>query len=280
MILIADSGSTKTDWRLIDEEGNIHQAQTIGLNPYFVSDERIAEVLRTGALRLFDEHQIQEVFFYGSGLGTTANRIRVETLLSKKYPKAQLHIEHDLLGACRALCGRHPGIVVILGTGMNTAVYDGNEVVQQVKSLGYLLGDEGSGAEIGKKWIAAYLNGRAPAALAEAFREEYAVDYEQVLEQVYRQEQPNRYLAGFVPFLYKHREHPFIAELLHESFHALFDHYLSRYPQLDHYPVHFCGSIAYFFRAHLEAIAEDRDVFVGQFIQAPIAALTLYHLEQ
>lgn len=280
MILIADSGSTKTDWRLIDEERNIHQAQTIGLNPYFVSDERIAEVLRTGTLRLFDEHDIEEVYFYGSGLGPAANRIRVETLLGKKYPKAKIHIEHDLLGACRALCGRHPGITVILGTGMNTAVFDGKEIVQQVKSLGYLLGDEGSGAELGKKWMSAYLNARVPQRLAELFRDEYKVTYELALDRVYRQEQPNRFLASFVPFLHKHREEPFIAEMLQESFDQLFDRYLERYPQLDHYPVHFCGSIAYYFRAHLESIAEDRDVFTGQFIQSPIAALTLYHLEQ
>ncbi len=280
MILIADSGSTKTDWRLIDDDGNIHQAQTIGLNPYFISDERVAETLRTGALRLFSPELVKEVFFYGSGLGAVSNRIRIESIIGKRYHAARIHIEHDLLGACRALCGRQPGVGVILGTGANSAVYDGEHIVQQVKSLGYLLGDEGSGAELGKRWVSAFLNGRLPEHLDHAFRRFFPHTHDEILERVYRKEQPNRFLASVVPFLKDHRDDPFVADMLRQSFEALFKHYLLRYPQVADYPIHFCGSIAYFFQPFLQSIADEHGLITGQFLQSPIAALTLYHLEQ
>lgn len=280
MILIADSGSTKTDWRLIDEEGNIHQAQTIGLNPYFINDERIAETLRTGALRLFTPDAVKEVFFYGSGLGAVTNRIRLESIVGKHYKRARVHIEHDLLGACRALCGNDPGVAVILGTGANTAVYDGAYIVQQVKSLGYLLGDEGSGAELGRRWMSAFLNGRVPEHLDAAFRGSFSLSFDEILERVYRKEQPNRFLASVVPFLKEHKEDPYVAGLLQSSFELLFEHYLLRYPQIGEYPIHFCGSIAWYFQPFLQSIAEDHGLITGQFLQSPIAALTLYHLER
>lgn len=279
MILIADSGSTKTDWRLIDGDQNIHQAQTIGLNPYFVTDEQILSTLQNGPLKLFTAAEIRKVYFYGSGISNAQLTERMERVLKSHYRLAEVYVEHDLLGAARALCKDQPGIATILGTGMNSCAYDGEHIVAHVPSLGYVLGDEGSGAHLGKKWAKAYLSEKAPKALCEAFFKGYGVDRDLILERVYSVERPNRFLASFVPFLRENLGDPFVLKMVKEAFAIFFDDYILQYPQHKEWPLNLCGSIGYHFHHVLNIMAEERDITFGNVIQTPIAALTLYHLE-
>lgn len=279
MILIADSGSTKTDWRLIDREGNIHQAQTIGLNPYFVTDEKILETLQVGPVKLFTATEVRQVYFYGSGVSNSQQQERLERILKFVYSLAEVHVEHDLLGAARALCGHDSGIPVILGTGANSCAFDGEHIVANIPSLGYILGDEGSGADLGKRWAMAYLQKKAPKELIDDFYTGYGVDKDLILDKVYSGERPNRFLASFAPFIRKHSGNPFMLELIKGSFTELFDNYITRLDQHKEWPMHVCGSIGYHFHHILSIMAEERGITFGQVIQKPIAALTLYHLE-
>ncbi|WP_306642668.1 N-acetylglucosamine kinase [Sanyastnella coralliicola] len=280
MILIADSGSTKTDWRLIDREGNIHQAQTIGLNPYFVSDDQFLQTLRVGPLKLFTAAEVREVYFYGSGLGSARLVDQVKRLLAEVYRLATIHVEHDLLGAARALCGSQPGIAAILGTGMNTCAYDGEFITKNIPSLGFILGDEGSGTDLGRRWVQAFLLGEAPDDLIKDFYEGYGADKEIILDRVYKGERPNRFLASFVPFVRKHLGDPFMLNLVKGAFAEFFDRYVVRYEQHKEWPLHISGSIGFHFHHILQLQAEERDIPFGSVLQKPIAALTLYHLQR
>lgn len=279
-MLIADSGSTKTDWRLIDRDGNIHQCRTVGLNPYFTSDEAFIEAINEGPASLFAAEAIAELHFYGSGISNPEQNKRVKTILGELFPNARLFIEHDLLAAARAACGRKPGIALILGTGANSCTYDGVAITHNVMSLGFILGDEGSGADLGKRWMSAYLNQRVPQELAEAFHQAYGVTPEQVIKRVYTGDRPNRFLGSFAPFLSKHLNHPYVVRLVSEAFNELFERYLLRYEDHRTIPINCCGSVAFHFAKVLRAVAETHGMRIGTVIAEPVAALTLYHLSE
>ena len=278
MILLADSGSTKTHWRFIDPNGAIQQLQTQGLNPYFVSDDGLAKAIADGPAGLLPAEAVSELHFYGSGLGAAEPIARLRRVLSEYFPNAKLHIEHDLLGAARALCNRSEGLALILGTGANSCYYDGASIVQNVASAGYILGDEGSGADLGRRWMAAWLNERVPHSLAQAFDAAYKLNRDTVLKNVYSGDRPNKYLASFAPFLRDHAKEPFIAQLITDAFNELFERYLVRYPKHTALPVHACGSIAWYFAPFLRSVAELHGMHIGNVVKEPIAALTLYHL--
>lgn len=278
--LIADSGSTKTDWRLIDPDGNIHQVRTVGLNPYFTSDEEFIAALNEGPASIFAAEAIEQVFFYGSGVSNPEQETRVRKLLKELFTNAELAVEHDLLAAARASCGKSSGLTLILGTGANSCEYDGTDIVSNVPSLGFILGDEGSGADLGKRWMSAYLNERVPSELAQAFYKAYGIEREQVIHRVYRGKQPNRYLASFAPFLSKNIRNPYVSKLVADAFRAFFERYIQRYPHYRQWPVHGCGSVAYYFAPLLKTVAEEYGVHVGNILRDPIAALTLFHLEE
>lgn len=278
MRLIADSGSTKTDWRLIDEFNNIHQAQTIGLNPYFTSEQEIVEALTTGPLKLFTPDEIEEVHFYGSGCSAEAQIKRMEGALGQVYSSAKTHVEHDLLGAARALCGNKSGIASILGTGSNSCMYDGKHIVKNVPSLGYLLGDEGSGAYMGKQFISDLLGNTVPDEMKKRFDEKFNLDRDKILENVYMQPLPSRFLAGFCRFLYKCLDLEYTKNLVDDSFSAFIDKQVSQYEGYQDIPLHVVGSVGFNFSANLRDVAERRGIEIGQILQAPIAALTLFHI--
>lgn len=278
--LIADSGSTKTDWRLIDPQGNIHQVRTHGLNPYFTSDEEFITALNEGPASVFAAEAVEQIHFYGSGVSNPEQQSRVQKLMKELFPNADLFIEHDLLAAARASCGRQAGITMILGTGANSCEYDGDEIVANVPSLGYILGDEGSGADLGKRWMSAHLNERAPQALSDSFQKSYQLEHQEVINRVYKGKQPNRYLASFAPFLSKNVRDPYINQLVAQAFKEFFERYITHYPHHKEWPVHACGSVAYYFAPLLRSIAETYEVHMGTILKDPIAALTLYHLEE
>ena len=283
MILIADSGSTKTDWRLIDEENKIHQFKTTGINPYFHSSESITEALTKELLPniKFEIRNLKfELFFYGAGCSSDEKCNIVKRGLQSCFSKPIIEVEHDLLAAARALCGHDKGIAAILGTGSNSCYYNGKDIIENVVSLGYVLGDEGSGAYMGKKLIQYYLYKELPEDLDKIFFEKYKLTKDEVLENVYKKPNPNRYLASFSPFLQHNLSHHFIAKLVYDSFSDFFEHHICKYAEHKQVKMHCTGSVGFYFANILRQVATDRAVAIDKITESPIAGLTLYHLNE
>jgi N-acetylglucosamine kinase-like BadF-type ATPase len=284
MILIADSGSTKTDWRLIDGQEKIRQMSTAGINPYFQSTEEIAaSAIKGGLLPSFDAEKldaaaVKEIFFYGAGCGAEAKKKTVEEALRSSFSKAQIVVETDMLGAARALCGKEPGIAAILGTGMNTCYYDGVNIIDNKPSLGYVLGDEGSGAHIGKAFIQAFLNKELPEAISKRFTERFSLSKEEILDHVYRQPYPNRFLASFSKFIYQNLKEQYIIDLVASCFHLFFEKHVCRYEKHKELQLSCTGSVAFYYSNILRAVAAEKGIALRTIVENPIAGLTLYHL--
>lgn len=277
MILIADSGSTKTDWRLLSPNGSIAQAKTIGFNPFYQDTENIFSTLQGSLLPQLAGQQPRQIYFYGAGCGDESRRQVVSDALLQAFPESDVTVQHDLLAAARALCGHEPGIACILGTGSNSCLFDGKQITQNIPPLGFILGDEGSGAYLGRKLISAYLRQELPQDLQEAFYKKYQVTKEAIQNRVYSQPFPNRYLASFAKFLFDRRRHPAIFALIYQSFTDFFDKCVSRYPNHTELPIHFVGSIAFYFGDILRQIAREHSIRVQHILETPIAGLTLYH---
>jgi N-acetylglucosamine kinase-like BadF-type ATPase len=278
MILIADSGSTKTDWRLLDKNGVLATAKTVGFNPFYQTSENIVRNLEEESLRLqLKNYQPEEIYYYGTGCSTDAKRTIVETALAEVFPKATIQINHDLLGAARALCGTSEAIACILGTGSNSCHFDGKEIVSNVPNLGFLLGDEGSGGYMGKRLIQAFLNNELPEELHQKFAERYQLTRDEIMDQVYTKPFPNRYLASFTMFLSETYEHPFTHNLILKGFDDFFTRNITKYEKHKTLPVHFLGSIAFIFTTELKEIAEKHGVQIGKIIRTPIEGLIEYH---
>ncbi|MEW6469542.1 MAG: N-acetylglucosamine kinase [Bacteroidota bacterium] len=282
MLLVADSGSTKTDWRLITEKKNILQFSTIGFNPYFVSTGAIAGELRSSLLPHLSVHlggHEPAIYFYGAGCGTEDKKRIVSDALSQVFPGSRVEVEHDLLGAARALCGRQEGIAAILGTGSNSCYYDGREIKENIPSLGFILGDEGSGAVIGKLFISAYLSGELPGHLAAGFYERFKIGRAEILDAVYKQPFPNRYLASFTRYIFQKLDEPYCSNLVASCFRDFFDKHICKYPKYKEVKMGCAGSVGYYFSNILRRVAEEKGVTLDKVIETPIAGLTLYHLE-
>lgn len=280
MILIADSGSTKTDWRLIVNKSVNSQYKTLGLNPYLV-DETVVETKLKEELQLsVDNNSIEQIYFYGSGCSNTEKSLIIKRSLLKLFPKADIIIEHDLLAAARALCHNNDGIVSILGTGSNSCYFNGKAILKNVSSLGYILGDEGSGSYMGKKLLQYYLNEELPSELNDKFFAHYKIGKDEILDAIYKKPFPNKYMAGFTHFLFRNLDHPFVVQLVSESINDFFVKHICKYDNHKHVPFHSTGSIGFYFNTILRNVAQSHHVQVGNIVESPIAALTNYHLEQ
>lgn len=279
MILIADSGSTKTDWRIIDVNKKIHQAQSEGFNPNYDSGNFVASVQQQLLPTLTDTTTL--VYFYGAGCSTDLNQTIAHKTLSGLFPQAVIHVHHDLLAAARALCGHQPGIACILGTGSNACFYNGDKITGNTVNLGYLLGDEGSGYYLGKTLLMAYLHQELPDDLAKRFAKRYPnTSREEILENLYHKPYPNRYLASFTKFLFDYQKQPVIYRLIYNCFEEFFDKYILKLNNPAQHPVHFVGSVAFYFSNILRQVANDKNLRTGNILETPIAGLTLYHEEQ
>jgi glucosamine kinase len=280
MIVVVDSGSTKADWQIVRASG-VENLHTQGANPVFLDEEEIFSLLRPAfegndALSL-----AREVFFYGAGCWDDSRTGRVRKALKRMFPNAEIDVEHDLLGAARATCGNDPGIACILGTGSNTCLYDGTHVTDNVTNLGYLIGDEGSGTWLGKELIRTYFYREMPADLREEFDAAYPGGESAILDSVYESEvTPNVYLASFTRFFSAHRDHIFIQRLLYNAFSIFIDRHVRKYKGYNALPIHFIGSVAFYFQDILKVILAERNLTSGIFIQKPIDHLTGYHLGQ
>ncbi len=265
MTLIADSGSTKTSWRL---DGQAFE--TIGINPVRDSEEEVRRVIQT-----LPQAPVSRIFFYGAGCIAPYKDV-VRKALRQHYPTAEVSVESDMLGAARATCGREAGIAGILGTGSNSCLYDGEAIIQNISPLGYILGDEGSGAVLGRTLVGDALKGQLGDALKERFLERFQLTPQLIIERVYRQPMPNRFLASLVPFLHEEREEPAIRQLLLEQFRRYLRRNIAAYLRPD-LPVHLVGGIAAAFQPEIAQAAATEGLQLGQIIKNPVEHLVKYH---
>jgi glucosamine kinase len=278
--LIADGGSTKTDWRVLKEGQEYKQVQTTGFNPYLVSTNEIEEILWKELQPYIDNKGIEKIYYYGTGCSTTTKNQSVELALEKVFPNARISIDHDLLGAARALCMNSAGIAAILGTGSNSCYYDGQQIIDHIFSLGYFLGDEGSGAFMGKNLISAFLHNELPAELSQKLITVYPLSPESILDAIYNKPAPSRFLASFCIFINENRDHPFIQSLILNNFRQFFKYQVCCYTNYQEVPVNFVGSIAFHFQDILRGVAVEFGTKVGRIIKSPIDGLVEYHLAE
>ncbi len=279
MLVIADSGSTKADWKIVHAGGTHEMVSTIGFNPFFYTSEAIEAELRKSFIHEVNVEKAEEVNFYGAGCSTPELCAIVAKALEKIFPRAIVRVEHDLLAAARATCGNDPGVACILGTGSNSCEYDGVSITDNVDNLAFLLGDEGSGTHLGKKLLRAYFYRELPRDLREAFDQNFPGGKATVLENIYAKEHANVYLASFAKFLSIHSDHFFVKKLVFDSFAEFVDRHVRKYAKHGQYPVHFIGSVAFHFQPILSMVLAERDLKMGVVVKKPIDNLVDYHLK-
>ncbi|WP_291400858.1 N-acetylglucosamine kinase [Daejeonella sp.] len=280
MIIIADGGSTKTNWCLLNDAGQKIYFNTEGYNPYFVSTEYITESLFKDLPSDLDLDQVTEVNYYGAGCSTDDKLKIVSDAMANVFTNASIYIGHDLLAAARALLGLDTGFAAILGTGTNTGLYDGKDISLNIDSAAYILGDEGSGCYIGKKLLTDYLRGYMPEVVRERFWETYKLTPEQITDQVYTKPLANRFCASFSKFVYDNNVHAeYSRKIVKTSFVDFFENLVSHYPNYKDYTFNCIGSVGYNFRNVLEETAIEYGMTVGKIIRSPIDELVRYHVE-
>jgi N-acetylglucosamine kinase-like BadF-type ATPase len=272
MMLIADSGSTKTDWAWIENGTIVHRVTTAGINPVHQGEEEILvdpqTVLQWGA---------DEVFFYGAGCIPEKKGV-VEKVLRKVFPDAdRIEVESDLLGAARAVCQHQEGLACILGTGSNSCLYDGEKIMENIPPLGYILGDEGSGAVLGKLFLNALFKGALPDGMKEDFLQSSGLSYPEIIQRVYRQPMANRFLASTSLYISEHLDVPALRDLVKQNFRDFFHKNIAQYGRHD-LPVGAIGSIAYHYRDLLQEVAEEEGYKLSTVAKSPMEGLVTYHL--
>ncbi|MFT6479982.1 MAG: glucosamine kinase [Spirosomataceae bacterium] len=279
MILLAESGSTKTDWRLLSGSITEIAVKTDGINPYFQGKDQIVRLLKEQLEPNLVVNAITEIYYYGTGITDDSKRHIVSGALRKVFTNAkEIIIESDVVAAARGLFGASAGIACILGTGSNSCFYDGEKITFQVPPLGFWLGDEGSGGYLGKQLVLSYLHKEMGAEVRQLFEAKHGVfDRMPVIENAYQKPNPNRYFASFSPFLLENKEQPEIEELIRNSFRLFFEKYLLKYPDIEKTPVGFVGSIAHYYRSFLEAEAAVHGIKIKQILKAPMDGLITYH---
>lgn len=279
MKLIADSGATKTAWALVHGNGVTH-LKTQGLSPYYFTAAQIADTLKTELLPALPAEGIEAVYFYGTGCATKPMQDIVAQGLKLVWgKKLKTEVSSDLTAAARSLCGKSKGVVCILGTGSNSCVYNGKKITRNNPAPGYVLGDEGSGAYLGKKVLQHFIYQTFDEELMHKFNLAYQTDYRTILDHVYKQPWPNRYLASFTTFLSENRGHYMIENILEDGIGDFIMTHLYKYTESWIWPVNFTGSIAWHFRDKLEELAAAFQLQLGTIRQAPLDGLVAYHAD-
>lgn len=278
MILIADCGSTKTDWCLLNGQERVAQVFTQGMNALLMSEETMAGIIANELMPHISAENIDEVYYYGAGCLSEETCSAVERAIRQNIPCAKtVEVATDLLAAARALCGHKPGIACILGTGSNSCYYDGEKIVDNVSPLGYILGDEGSGAVLGKRLVGDVLKHQLPEAIEEKFLRTYGLTRNTIIENVYRKPAPNRFLASLSPFILQNIEEPAIHRLVLNEFKAFFVRNVENYKGYKELPCNFVGSVAIHYRSVLEEAASALFVTIGNIIKSPMEGLVKFH---
>ncbi|MBK0377981.1 N-acetylglucosamine kinase [Mucilaginibacter segetis] len=271
MILVADSGSSKTDWLLSIPDGKPLEFKSAGLNPYFLTEKDIVRILKDQIPDLIAHaHHITEIYFFGAGCSSPDRHEILSNALSVLFTKAFISVDSDLLASAYATCGREKGFCCILGTGSNISFFDGENIHDGQHGLGYVLGDEGSGTSFGKTLITDFLYGNMPEDIEHLFDEEYHLTKEIVIKKVYQTPAANAYLASFTKFVNKIRATDYARNLLNKCFGEFVETNIKTYPQHHKYKCHFVGSLAYIFADELKTVCEKEGVIVGKIIKQPI----------
>lgn len=277
MILIADSGSTKTSWCYLQPGKEHIYFNTEGFNPYYVDSKYIADAITNHLPVDINVAQVAAIYFYGAGCSTDKIPV-VEQALQSVFKHAEnISVQSDLLAAARSVLGNQAGFVAILGTGTNSCLFDGEKMVYQVDSLGFVLGDEGSGAYLGKQLLIAYCRALLPKDLQELFWDTFKITPDEVINQIYTKPLPNRFSASFSRFVGEHIAHPYIIDLVKNAFRALFTNIICHYPDYKKYSFNCVGSVAHNYLPFLIEVAAEFNMSVGNVIRNPIDGLIKYH---
>jgi N-acetylglucosamine kinase-like BadF-type ATPase len=276
MILIADSGSTKTHWCVLDNSEVLKHIFTKGINPFYQSEVEISREIEINLMPELKNFNINKIYFYGAGCSFPEKKLLVSSALGSHFKDVRIEVESDLLGAARALFADNKGIACILGTGSNSCLYDGKTIIENVSPLGFILGDEGSGAVLGKTLIADCLKNQLSPKLKDKLLNEYKLTPAIILENVYKQAFPNRFLAKLTPFLLEHINEPSIFNIVYDSFDAFFVRNVMQY-DLENIKVGFVGSVAFYFHDTLEIVASERGIVVSEIVQSPMNGLIEYY---
>lgn len=278
-LLLADSGSTKTEWCLVRPDGSTVEAFTGGLNPYYHTEESIEEILREKLVPQIQTKSVDAIFFYGAGCTGDERTDMLRKTLQAYFGASEIDVQSDIIGSVRAVCGRNPGIAGILGTGANSCQYDGEKVIDNVPVLGFILGDEGSAGYFGRKVLQGYFYREMPDDLKAALEQEFDMRRSTILENVYQKPQPNTYVAGFARFAGNHADHPYIRQILREGFEECIDRHILKYNGATENPVGFVGSVAYHNADLLRDVLTERGLKPGNIIRNPMPNLVKYHRE-
>ena len=274
--LIADSGSTKAEWCILDGKTK-KKIVTPGISPYFLDTEQIREIVQSGVRSKLKDKVPTEIFYYGTGCNNPNNVKSVKKALRMVFPGASVSVDHDLMGAAKALCGNEKGVACILGTGSNSCYYNGKKIIKNSPGLGFILGDEGSGAYLGKKVIQYFLYNTFDPDLMDRFNAKYNTSAVEILEAVYKKPLPNRYLAGFVPFLVENRGHYMIENIIEDAFNDFFFNHVYKYRESWTMPVNFIGSVAFGFNDILKEMCNTYELQLGKVLKNPMDGLIRYH---
>lgn len=278
MILIADSGSSKTSWYLIKNSNGLYEScRTEGINPWLQTEKDIFEKLTKEFTLL--KGRFDAVHFYGAGCANPEKNDQVKRPLKKIFQAKDVFIYSDIMAAARALCADRAGIAAILGTGSNSCYYDGSKIISQVPPLGYILGDEGSGAVLGRRLLSDIFKKQLPEDICNRFSDKYKLEPAEIMENVYHKSFPNRFMAKFTWFLSENIGHPSIYKLVNNCFKEFFTRNIKQYPESAHLPVNATGSIAWHFREVLIESARETGFQTGVITKSPMDGLVKFHLE-
>lgn len=274
-VLIADSGATTTDWSLTKNGETLQQIKSKGISPVFQTKEEIAEEIKQHVYPLLKDTAIEAVYFYGSGC-LPEKVASVREAISQSFPVETIRVYSDLIAVAHSLCGHNPGIACILGTGSNSCEWDGSTIIKQISPLGYILGDEGSGAVLGKHLVSDALKNQLTEGLKEELLEEYGLTPAIIIDKVYRQPFPNRFLASLTPFMLKHIHDDSIRRIVTGSFSDFFERNVMQYDYRKN-KVNFVGSIAWYFSDLLKEVATEKNIEIGTIAQSPMEGLIDYY---
>jgi N-acetylglucosamine kinase-like BadF-type ATPase len=280
MVAIVDSGSTKSDWVILDDFKKVFlKTETIGFNPNFINKELIVPEIEKNASLASVRNSIKRIYFYGSGCGVQENCDTIVEELSKVFADAEITVREDLLAAAYAAYQGKPAIVCIMGTGSNSCYFDGENLKIKLPSLGFLMGDEGSGSAIGKQLVRRYFMQRLPADLHQEFQEIYNLTIDEALKNMYHTTRPNAYLADFNKFVVERKDHPYLRNMVLEEMKTFFDYQVLPYEESKEAEINFIGSIAYYYEDILRSAAAELNLNVGHVVQKPIESLVNYHIK-
>lgn len=274
--LIADSGSTKCEWCLLDN-GKKKIISTQGISPYFLNADQIVALLQKELMPKLKKLTVEVVHFYGTGLSNNSNIEIINNALVRLFANAKINIEHDLLAAARALCGTDKGIACILGTGSNSCYFNGKKIQKNSPGLGYILGDEGSGSYLGKKVVQYYLYNTFDEDLKARFDKRFNVTKDEILDSVYKQPLANKYLASYAIFLAENRGHYMIENIIEDGLNDFFFNHLYKYRESWTQPINFVGSIAFGFKDVLKDLCNTYELELGTVLKKPMDGLIQFH---